>query len=184
MRGLTCQTAAVRHDLFVRALLLLTLAAGCGVADFDVEQDLPEQHVAGSPLGGLLGPLFELPIQLDLRSEIQAQETGPVDSVKLTSLILDITATDEPAPDTDDWAFIDRVDLYVESTLQGSTLPRVRVASGVAPGAVRTFPLVPEDVNLVDYVDEGVALTAEAEGSAPPDDVSFAGHAVFRVSPL
>jgi hypothetical protein len=39
-------------------------------------------------------------------------------------------------------------------------------------------------VNLLPYVNEGSRMTADGEGQAPPDDTTYAGEAVFRVSPL
>ena len=167
------------------AYALFVLAAGCSVLDFNVDQDIEEQVIEGSPLPGVLDGFLAAPIQLDLQSEIAAQETGPVDQVRLTSLSFDITATARPAGDTDDWSFLTSVDLYVESTMAGSNLPRTKVASVTNPGAVTRLVFTPVDgVNLLPYVNEGARLVTEASGNAPPDDVSFAGRAVFRVSPL
>jgi hypothetical protein len=169
------------------AFALVVLAAACGVADFDVDQDIPEQRIDGSPLGGVLGAFFELPLALDIQAEIQAMETGPIDSVTLSSLTLDIVEdAAQSCPADADWAFLDSVDLYVESTQSGTQLPRVRLASATGPGAVArlTFQPVEPKVNLVDYINEGAQLTADAEGSAPPTNVCYTGKAVFRVSPL
>ena len=166
------------------ALCLLGSSACGDVLDFDVDQDVPEQIIEGSPLPGPLAQLFPIPIRIDIASKIQAQETGPIDSVKLSSMHLDITATELGSDDTDDWAFIDQVDLYVESTKTGSSLPRVRVGSAASPGPVQSMAFTPENVNLLPYINEGCQLTAEASGDAPPDRVSYAGKATFHVVPL
>src|SRR3954468_19784732 len=84
--------------------------AGCGIADFDVSQDIPEQTVAGSNLPGPLAALFPVPINLDLSSKIKARNTGPIDGVSLRSLALTITTTSQPPGDTDDWAFVTHID--------------------------------------------------------------------------
>src|ERR1700759_1829190 len=89
---------------------------GCSVLDFDIGQNIPEQMVQGSQIPGPLAALFPIPISLDLESAIKAQNTGPIDSVTLSSLELTITMTDEPSGDTDDWSFVTSVDVFVEST--------------------------------------------------------------------
>ena len=171
----------------MRALLLascLSLTAACGITDFHVDQRVPEQRIDGSPVPAALQLLFPVPLDVTISAKIKEQEPGPIDGVYLSSLHLDITTTDEPAGDQDDWAFLTRVDLYITSTREGSTLPRIKVASASAPGPVRRLDFTPEGANLVRYVDEGARLTAEATGTAPADDVSFDGLADFRVEPL
>ncbi len=161
------------------------LAAGCGIADFDITQPVPEQRVAGSGIPGPIASLFPIPLNLDLSAEIQKQSTGPIGSVTLSSLSLAITATDQPQGDTDDWSFVDEVHVFVKSSAQSSSLPRVEIASVVAPGAVTTMTFhVEGDVDLKPYVDEGSVVESTASGTAPADDVSYDGKAVFTVHPL
>jgi hypothetical protein len=158
------------------------------VGAFDLVQPLAEQRVVGSPLGGVLGGFFEVPIPLevDLAAETMARETGPAQAVRLRSLTLGVTATAEEGDDTDDLSFIDRVDIFVESREGGSSLPRVRVATlgDVAPGTREVSFDTDEEVNLLPYVQEGARLTSEGEGTAPPDDVTFAGEAILTVEVL
>jgi hypothetical protein len=166
-------------------LLVLLLVTGCGIADFDVTQDVPEQRVPGSPLPAILGQFFDVPVEIQIQEQIAARETGPVDSVRLTSLVLDITATAEGSDDMDDFAFVERVDIFVESSRSGSSLPRVLVASVIDPGLTRRLDFEPvPDLNLLPYVNEGARMTADGQGSAPEDDVTYAGRSVFRVNPL
>jgi hypothetical protein len=158
---------------------------GCSIADFDIDQSVPEQHVQGTSIPGPLTALFPIPVNLDVESKIKARETGPIDSVTLSSLALTITATDRPSGDVDDWAFVDTVDVFVESTKQGSTLPKVKIASVAMPGAVQTMSfVVVSSVNLKPYVDEGSQVDSQGSGTAPSDDVSYDGKAVFTVHPL
>lgn len=158
---------------------------GCSVLDFDIGQNIPEQMVQGSQIPGPLAALFPIPISLDLQSQIKAQNTGPIDSVSLSSLELTITMTDEPSGDTDDWSFVTSVDVFVESTKSGSTLPKAKIASVSMPGAVKTMTFtVDSSVNLKPYVDEGSQVDSSGSGTAPSDDVSYNGHAVFTVHPF
>jgi hypothetical protein len=164
---------------------LLSLVAGCSIADFDLDQKIPEQAIGGSMIPAPLAALFPVPISLELESKIKAQETGPIDSVTLKSLELTITATDRPTGDTDDWVFVDHIDVFVESTKSGSTLPKVKIASVAMPGAVQTMAFAIEaSVNLKPYVDEGSQVDSTGSGTAPSDDVSYDGKAVFTVHPL
>lgn len=158
--------------------------AGCGIADFDVAQPVPEQMVAGSPLPGPLATLFPIPVSLDLESAIMKQTTSPVGTIELDSLSLTITPTDEPSGDTDDWSFLAECDVYVQGT-GSSALPKVLIATAKSPGAVQTvdFDVVP-GVDLKPYVDQGGTVESDGSGTAPPDDVSYAGSADFRVHPL
>ncbi len=160
-------------------------AAGCGIADFDIGQPVPEQMVSGTGIPGPLAALFPIPVSLDIGEKIKQQDTGPINSITMSSLELTITATDEPSGDTDDWSFLTQCDVSVESTKSGSTLPKVKIATIGAPGAVQTATFtVDESVNLKPYVDEGSKCDSACTGNAPADDVSYAGSANFTVHPL
>ena len=163
-------------------------ALGCGALDFDVERPIPEQRVPGSVVSAVLGDFFEspIPIDVDIASETAARDTGPADSIHLTVLELSITDTARPEGDEDDFGFIDRVDVFVESSRADSTLPRVKVAElgtvqyGATELSLDTF----EDVDLLPYVEEGARMNAEASGTAPPDDVTYDGRVVLTVEVL
>jgi hypothetical protein len=155
------------------------------VTDFDIDQPLPEQRVQGSPIPGPLQILFPLPLDLDLSAKIKEHETGPIDSVTLSSLELTITATDRPAGDTDDWSFVESIHVFVKSGQSGSSLPRVEIANVASPGAVTTLSFhCNGDVNLDPYVNEGSVIETEGKGTLPADDVSYDGKGVFTVHPL
>jgi hypothetical protein len=158
---------------------LVVAAAGCGIADFDVDQSVPSQMIQGSGLPSPLAAIFPLPLSLDISSKIKAQDTGPIDGVTLKSLALDITSSGG------DWSFVMSVDVFVSSTKSGSTLPRAKIASVSSPGAVRTLTFqVESSVNLKSYIDEGSQVDSSGTGTQPTQDVTYDGKAVFTVHPL
>jgi hypothetical protein len=168
----------------VRTLALILLA-GCGVTDFDISQPIIEQRVQGSPLPGPLAVLFPLPLDINIAQKIKEMETGPIDSVTLSKLTLDITATAMTSGDTDTWSFVDDIHVFVKSSKSGSTLPRLEIANVHAPGAVTTLTFnVMKDVDLQPYVEEGSVVEGESSGRLPEDDVSYDGEGVFTVHPL
>jgi hypothetical protein len=166
---------------FVIAVVALT---GCGIADFDVTQGIPEQVVQGSSIPAPLTALFPLPLSLDLNQKIKAQNTGPIGTITLSSLALTITKTSEPPGDTDDWSFVTSVDVFVESTKSGTTLPKVKIASVSSPGAVQVMNFKVESVDVKPYIDEGSQVDTSGTGTVPPDDVSYNGTSTFTVHPL
>jgi hypothetical protein len=169
----------------VRRLVVVSfLVGGCGLADFDVSQPLVEQRVQGSGIPGPLAALFPLPLDLDLSAKIKQQDSGPIGTVTMSSLQLTITPTARPSGDTDDWSFVDEIHVSVRSSQQGSTLPKVEIASVASPGAVTTMHFVVKDVDVKPYVDEGSIVESTGKGTVPADDVTYDGEAVFTVHPL
>lgn len=167
------------------SLIAAVALAGCGVADFDIDQPIVEQRISGSPLPGPLAVLFPLPLDIDISSKIKEMETGPIDSVTLKSLKLTITATGMPSGDTDDWRFVDEIHVFVESSMSGSTLPRVEICKVVNPGQVTTLDFeVVSGIDINPYVNEGSVVEAESSGTLPDDDVTYDGEAVFTVHPF
>lgn len=161
------------------AVSLAMTTAGCGIADFDVEQPVPAQMIQGSGLPAPLAAIFPLPLNLDISSKIKARDTGPIDSVTLSSLTLDITSS------SGDWSFVTSIDVFVSSSKSGSSLPRAKIASVTSPGAVRTLSFhVEGGVNLKPYIDEGSQVDSAGTGSQPTQDVTFDGKGVFTVHPL
>jgi hypothetical protein len=144
-------------------LLLGVALAGCGVTDFDIDQAIMEQRITGSPLPGPLALLFPIPLNIDIAAKIKEMETGPIDSVTISSLKLTITPTGVASGDTDDWAFVDEIHVFVSSNKQGTTLPRVEIAKVVNPGAVQTLDFeVDKKIDINPYVNEGSTVEARA----------------------
>jgi hypothetical protein len=174
----------VAYRVSVRALLCSwVVIAGCGITDFTITQPVPEQRVDGSGIPDLpISGLFEIPLDLDLQAQIEKQATGPIDSITLASLTLSITPADQPSGD---WSFVDEIHVFVRSSQDGSALPRVEIASVVAPGPVVRMEFeVDESIDLKPYVDEGSLVESEAQGTVPADDVTYDGEGVFTVHPL
>jgi len=147
--------------LFVAAVI--ATSAGCGITDFDVEQPVPRQTIEGSGIPAPLAAIFPLPLTLDLESKIKAKDTGPIDSVTLSSLTLQITSSGA------DWSFVTSIEVFVESTSSGTALPKVKIASVSSPGAVRTLTFnVEKSVNLKPYIDEGSQVDSNGSGTQPP----------------
>jgi hypothetical protein len=59
----------------MRTLFVVVACAGCAIP-FDVDQSIPEQRVAGRPLGGLLPSFLAAPIPLTIGAEISATANG------------------------------------------------------------------------------------------------------------
>ncbi len=158
---------------------VVVLLSGCGVADFDITQPVPAQTVQGSPVPGPLAALFPIPLSLDLSAQIKAMDTGPINSVTLSSLELSLTSANS------DWSFVDDIEVHVSSTASGSSLPTVEIAHATSPGAVQTIHFsVDGQVNLKPYIDEGSQVEGDSSGRAPSHDVSYDGQGVFTVHPL
>lgn len=158
-----------------------------GIGSFSVLHDIPEQQVEGNLLGGLLGSVLGIPIVLDidLEAETASRETGPAQHVFLTDFRLEITPTAEGGLDRDDFDFLQSIEVFVESSESGSSLPRERIAFREAvPRGARSIELDVEDLDVIDYVREGARLTASANGSAPLDDVTFDGQLTLLVEVL
>jgi len=158
---------------------LAVAIGGCGIADFDIEQPVAAQTIQGSGIPAPLAAIFPLPLNLDLDSKIKAKDTGPIDGVTLSSLTLHITSSGG------DWSFVNHIDVSVESTKAGTTLPKVKIASVSSPGAVQTLTFdVEHGVNLKPYIDEGSQVDSSGSGTQPTMDVTFDGKGVFTVHPL
>jgi hypothetical protein len=166
------------------AAIGLTLTGCASISDFDVERTIAEQRVPGNVLAGVLGSLFAVPIPMDvdIASETSARDTGPAKGAHLKELELVITKTAEGPSDEDDFGFLDVVDVFIESTREGTSLPRTRIAQAadITPETTLTFDVV-SSVNVLPYADEGSRFVSEVSGSVPPDDVSFDGHFTLRV---
>src|SRR5436853_1816245 len=103
---------ASRYDGLVRFWFCI-LFTGCGITDFDITQPVPEQRIQGSGVPDLPIDLFKIPLDLDLQAQIEKQTTGPIDSVTLSSLELQITPHKTPQGD---WSFVDNIHVFVKSS--------------------------------------------------------------------
>ncbi|MCS6913670.1 MAG: hypothetical protein RMK29_13530 [Myxococcales bacterium] len=156
------------------------MGSACGTLRFEVGQDLPEQRVPGSPVGGLL-PSFvpsPIPLTIDLRAETERRNTGPARSVQLSSLVLHATPQEAPSGTFD---FLDEVRIYIAA--RDGSRPRVEIARlvSVPRGQVRLELTVVPEVELLPYLNAGAEITATARGTQPRRDVTFAGRIELTV---
>lgn len=154
--------------------LMALLAAGCGAVSFDLEEKIPEQVVAGNPLGALLPRgLFDVPLRIDVTQATRARGTGPASAAHLKSLSLSITA-----PPGQTFDFVDSIVIRISA----EGLPAREVAR--LPGR-RDAPKIDLDVergvDILPYVEKGAVMNATASGRAPPRDTRFDGRVVVTV---
>ena len=173
------------------ALLLAPLLACADLGDVTFEEESAEAIVMGSgaslldalPTQGLLPPLS---LQIDLEEELERQDVGPARAVYLDALSLVITDSARPEGDSDDFDFIDAVDVYVESRLENSSLKPRQIAqlASVPQGQTAVDFDVFEEVDLKPYIEEGVRLTTSGTGRVPADDTSLKALVTIRAELL
>ncbi len=172
-------------------LIMLLTSCGGNLGSFTFTEESQEALVMGGgnglleqlPTQNLLPPLS---LDINLENELEQQDAGPAQAVYLDALSLDITPTSEPGDDTDNFDFIDSVDVFVESTQNNSSLMRQKIAElKDVPTGQRTvdFTII-EGIDLKPYVEEGVRLTTEGSGEVPPDDTSLKAVVTIRVDLL
>ncbi len=174
-------------SLLVLATSSALTACGSGAIGFDITRPIAEQSVQGDSFGHTAGMLLgqsainPFQLQIDLATEEAAHNSGPVQHVRLRALSFAITATAEPAGDSDCFDFVDSATLTVESTMSGSQLAPQTIATVNQPGCVRTLDFtVVSTVDLAPYIREGFRVTTNGRGIPPADDVSFAGNITLR----
>lgn len=163
-------------------LLLLVPLAACSAADFGLEQDIPEQRIPGSPLGGLL-PSFlpsPVPLSIDVKQETDKRNTGPARHVWLTALTFAATPHDMPSGTFD---FVQEIHIDVDAPSSPS-LPKVEIAhlAPVPRGQTSISLDVDQGVDLLPYLNAGAEITATATGSQPSKDFTFDGKVDVEVT--
>lgn len=177
------------HGCVAGALLLSILACGDDLTSIEFTEQSQEAVVTGKS-----GPTLPLPINIipqmqlniDLQEELDAQNAGAAKSVYLTKLELKITDTKQPSGDTDNFDFIEKIDVYVESTKSGTKLSKVKIAHVTdVPQGKTVLPLsIEAGIDLKPYIEEGVRLTTSGTGTVPPDDVSLVAEVTMQVKLL
>jgi hypothetical protein len=163
------------------ALALLVLTSGCGILSFDVSQDLAEQRIAGSPLGGILPNFLQapIPITINLSAETQKRDTGPAKSANLKAIRFSATPHDSPSGNFD---FVSEIHISVSSP-SDPTLPKKEIAFlRPVPKGQTTIELeVITDVDLLPYVNKGAEISATASGTQPTKDFTYDGQVTITV---
>jgi hypothetical protein len=110
----------------VAALVSSVVFAGCGGLHFDVEQPLPEQRIAGNPLGGVLPSFLPNPltVTIDVKAETEKRGTGPASAAFLKVLTLSATPASAPSGNFD---FLDEIHIFIEGQI-GRAACRERVS--------------------------------------------------------
>jgi hypothetical protein len=159
--------------------------AGCGALRFDISQTVPEQRIMGSLLGALLGSFIPtpFPLTINLEQETKARGTGPAQSAGLKSLSFRLTNVPNPPRSTDNFDFVDRIEIFIESAKSGTTLSKQKIADLLTvPRGVQTLNLqCYSNVDLVPYINEGSRISSTAAGKVPSQDVTFDGQITVEV---
>jgi hypothetical protein len=156
---------------------LVLLVTGCGLIPFDVDQDLPEQRIAGNPLGGILPSFLSAPIPLtiDLKAETQKRDTGPAKSANLKELRFHATSSGN-------FDFLGEIHIYIDSQ-NNASLAKVEIARlAPVPKGQTTIELqIVDGVDLLPYINAGAEISATASGTQPTMDFTYDGHVTITV---
>ncbi|MCU1283078.1 MAG: hypothetical protein JWM53_6624 [bacterium] len=171
----------MKRLLFAAALAATAATAGCGAIGFDVSQNVPEQQVQGSPLGGLL-PSFlpqPFPITINVQQETAKRSTGPASSANLKQVQFQITPHASPSGNFD---FVDEIHIFVAPS-SGSALPMVEIATlkPVPKGQTTIDLTIVPGIDLLPYINAGATISATASGHQPTQNVSYDGVVVVTV---
>jgi hypothetical protein len=153
------------------ALSALLVGAACGLTTVEHDEHIPMTTIPGTPPG-----TYTSAATFTITFHVPPIDTGPADCVMLSGLELDIVTPD------DDWAWLFNADLFIESTLPDSELPRQPIAHAVGPGPVTVLEFETDPhVDLLPYFEEGSRIVALAVGDAPTDALSFDGTISFLI---
>lgn len=154
-----------------------------GIGSFTFEEQSQEVVVEGSALNQLpLNPFGGLKLNINLDQELQARDAGPAEGVFLQELKLSITGTKMPQGDTDNFNFLDSVTIYADA--DGLERKQVATLQDVPQNKQQISLNTESSTNLKPYVEAGMTLEAEADGSVPDDDTSLRALATIRVELL
>ena len=155
-----------RSRLAVVGLVLLAPLCCGGLDTFDISEESTTTVEAGTLLEQLAGDLgfggfLNMDVSQSEELKNQGVEKEDIDSVRLASLVLEIT--DPPADQ--DFGFLESLEVFVEAA--GS--PRARIArGGPFPAGARRVELAVDEVELEPYATaEAMSVTAEVTGRRP-----------------
>jgi hypothetical protein len=168
--------------------LFPTALLGCQTDAFEVTLDLPEQRQTAAPAGPIsvffpsgAGSDFVIPV--NLADEAKNRGVNPPKNAFIRTLSFSITSTARPVGDIDTFDYLATVEVFLEPTLPGSQLQKLKVATVSAkPGpAGEMYPALVSNLDVFTYLKEGAKLKATATGNTPTDDVSYTGKLVLGV---
>jgi hypothetical protein len=166
--------------------LLTALLVSCGdIGSFEFTETSQEVTVEGSALSQLPvdNPFGEaLKLNIDLDQELEARDATGASGVFLERLDLRITGTEMPEGDTDNFNFLDSLEIYANA--DGLDKKRVAIIEDVPQDKQRISLDTDSGVDLKPYVEQGMRLEATAQGSVPDDTTSLEAIATIRVEVL
>ncbi|MFW6054034.1 MAG: hypothetical protein ACOC9J_04405 [Persicimonas sp.] len=177
-------TSLYRRPLILAVVCLASLLFGSGCGDlgsFTFTETSQEVTVQGSGLSQLPvdNPFGEaLRLNIDLDQELEKQDAEGAEAVYLEGLDLRITEDS----DGRDFDFLDQLTFYANA--DGLDKRQVAIIEDVPSGQSRISLDTDDSVNLKPYIEEGMRLEAEAEGSVPDDDTTLEAIAAIRVKVL
>ena len=176
---------------FAIVIATLTACGSAGIGSFDITEESTEATITG----GAENPLDLLPVDnlfppmtltVNLEEELEEQNAEGAKAIFLQDLEMVITDTEQPEGDTDNFDFVDEVNVFVESTKSGTTLEKKQIATleNVPEGQTSVSFTTENDVNLKPYVEEGMKLTTAGSGEVPEDDTSLKAIVTLTVQVL
>ncbi len=163
----------------IALLAAVALLVGCdNIGSFDITEESQEVVVDGGPSLGNLpvnNLLPPVPLTINLQEELEERNADGAQAVYLTDLRMEITDTAIGQNDEDNFDFVDTIEVYVESRDANTSLEPRQIATlnDVPEGQMEVTFDTDEDVDLKPYIEEGIRLTTEGQGSVPEDDTSL-----------
>lgn len=175
----------MRVLLFLVLVLVLVVASGCGLNEFDLTQSGTTTVPGSTLLGGVLGNLpaaqgltnFDVSQSQEFKN--QNTEKKYVRKARLTSFSLRITA-----PADQDFAFLDSLQFFAEAN---GTKTRVAHAEGIARQGLKapnpTLVLTLDDVDLTPVVKaDTMSITTAVTGRQPSKDTALEAKVVMHLT--
>lgn len=161
---------------------MLVVGPGCtefGSFKFTSESNV--QTIQGTSLP-VSGPLGNLAFDFNLEQELEKRDVKAAKAVRLNGLTLQITEDAEPEGDEDNFNFLDSIRFVASADgMEDAEL----AAQDNIPSGVKTLNVpVTSDTNLKPYIEQGLTLSTEGEGSPPEDDTSVKGIITLEVEVL
>lgn len=189
---MTMFSRTLRFSALLALLVSVFFSTSCGeggLASFTFTETSQEVKVAGSGLGGSCPPALgdlcfteALRLNINLDQELEARDAGPADGVFLDELDLEITDTEQPSGDTDNFDFLDSLTIYANA--DGLERTQVAIIESVPDGRQTISLQTDDDVNLKPFIEAGMTLESEVEGRPPEDDTSLQAVTTIRVELL
>lgn len=177
--SLARQCAAVA---VVTAVAALIIGPGCtefGSFKFTSESNV--QTIQGTSLP-VSGPLGDLAFNFNLEQELEKRDVKAAKAVKLNSLTLQITEDAEPEGDEDNFNFLNSIRFLANA--DGMEEAELAAQDNIPEGVKTLNVPVTSDTNLKPYIEQGLTLTTDGEGSPPEDDTSVKGIITLEVEIL